>query len=106
MSVVFYHSNTRLRLLYLLNVFVVEKFKNQFKSFNNLPRISWDEDTSCVVAPTLPLMTELATATAAVAVMTLGIEKAGNVASDDNDTEVSARGSDLIVCGFAFGKVK
>lgn len=81
----------------------MEKFKNQV---NNLPRISWDEDTSSVVAPTLPLMTELATATAAVAVMTLGIEKAGNVASDDIDTEVSARGSDLIVCGFAFGKVK
>ena len=84
-------------------IVVVEKFKNQF---NNLPRISWDGDTSSVVEPTLPLMTELATATAAVAVMTLGIEKAGNVASDDIDTEVSARGSALIVCGLAFGKVK
>ena len=51
-------------------------------------------------------MTELATATAAVAVMTLGMEKAGNVESDDADTEVSARGSGLIVCSFAFGKVK
>lgn len=60
-----------------------------------------DEET------TLPLMTELATATAAVAVMTLGIENDGRVTTDDVDVQVvTDEGSVLIFGGLAFGKVK
>ena len=59
-----------------------------------------DEET------TLPLMTEFATATAAVAVMTLGMENDGRVTTGDVDVQVTDGGSVLIFGGLAFGKVK
>ena len=51
-------------------------------------------------------MTEFATATAAVAVMTLGMENDGRVTTGDVDVQVTDGGSVLIFGGLAFGKVK
>ena len=51
-------------------------------------------------------MTEFATATAAVAVMTLGIENDGRVTTGDVDVQITGEGSVLIFGGLAFGKVK
>ena len=51
-------------------------------------------------------MTEFATATAAVAVMTLGKEYAERVLAGVVDVQISDGGSVLILGGLLFGKVK
>lgn len=75
-------------------------------SVSGSPEHSFDEDTTLDEEPTLPLMTELATATAAVAVMTLGMENEGRVTAGDVEVQVTEGGSVLILGGLAFGKVK
>lgn len=54
----------------------------------------------------LPLMTEFATATAAVAVMTLGMEDEGRAMTGDVNVQVTGGDSVLIFGGLALGKVK
>lgn len=51
-------------------------------------------------------MTELATATAAVAVMTLGMENGGRLTAGAVDVQLAAGGSAFILGGLLLGKVK
>lgn len=62
--------------------------------------------TTLLFSAKLPLMTELATATAVVAEMTLGMENGGRVTVGVVDVQVTDGDSAFVLGGLLLGKVK